>query len=670
MTPNPSLATLLCSAALLTPLAAAEGQPYLHPAFSDHMVVQRGRPVAIWGWTRPGATVNVSMAGNSAAAVAAADGRWRATLPALPAGGPYSIAIDGPERHTLDDVLVGDVWICSGQSNMEWPVSSSVDAQAEIAAAGNPRLRHIRIDKTISPTPRDVPVSAGWDVAAPATVGSWTAVGYFFGRDLQRRLDVPIGLVNASWGGTRVEAWTSREVMTALPGSTDDIKGLDELAGNFAELSRRRAEMRQAWDAGKVQLVALERDVAHQQRMSDPAFDDSAWSEIRTPGDWDSQGNRGVKGEAWYRKTVEIPAAWAGKDLELSPGAADEIETTFFNGAKIGSTGAVEPFDTSAWNKQRSYTVPGALVKPGRTVVAVRVANLIGEGGLRANGDAAAMFLRPIGAAAGDGLSLAGTWRFTFSLRMVEPIGANPNTASVLFNGMIHPLLGFPITGAIWYQGESNAGAAWAYRDRFPAMISDWRTRWGQGDFPFLWVQLANFRDPKTEPRTDDWAVLREAQEHTLRLPATGTALAIDVGDAKDIHPRDKQTVGARLALAARKVAYGEQLVHSGPRYAGMSVEGRAIRLRFDLYGSSLAAKGGDLKRFAIAGADQKFTWAQARIDGDSVIVSSDAVAAPVAVRYAFEINPEGANLYNRDGLPASPFRTDDWPVPTQPAQR
>lgn len=666
----PVLTAILSCATLLAPLATAEGQPYLHPAFSDHMVVQRGRPVAVWGWTRPGAAVNVSMAGNAAAAVAAADGQWRATLPALPAGGPYRIAIDGPEQRTLDDVLVGDVWICSGQSNMEWPVSSSADAQAEIAASGNLRLRHLRIDKTIDPVPRSIPATSGWNVASPATVGGWTAVGYYFGRDLQRHLDVPIGLVNASWGGTRVEAWTSREVMASLPGSANDIAGLDELGQRFAELSRHRAEMQQAWDAGKVQLAALDHDGAHQQRLADPALDDAAWSEMRTPGDWDSQGHRGVKGEAWYRKAVDIPAAWAGKDLELSPGAADEIETTFFNGVKVGATGTLTPFDASAWNKQRSYTVPGALVKAGRAVVAVRVVNMVGEGGLRANSDAAAMFLRPAGTAADAGISLAGTWRFAFSLRLVEPIGANPNTASVLFNGMIHPILGFPITGAIWYQGESNAGAAWTYRERFPAMISDWRARWGQGDFPFLWVQLANFRDAKADPRPDDWAVLREAQERTLRLPATGTALAIDIGDARNIHPTDKQTVGARLALAARKVAYGEQLVHSGPRYAGMSVEGCAIRLRFDLYGSSLVAKGGELKRFAIAGADQRFVWGQARIDGDTVVVSSAAVAAPVAVRYAFEINPEDANLYDRDGLPASPFRTDDWPVPTQPASR
>ncbi len=661
------LPAMLLATLLLAQLAAAENRPFVHPLFSDHMVLQRGRPIVVWGWSTPGAAVALSLTGGSAQAVAGVDGRWQATLPAMPAGGPHTLVIDGTEQRSIADVLIGDVWICSGQSNMEMSVARCKDATSEIAAAGHPRLRHIRIDKTTAVEPRVVPVTSGWTVASPATVGNWTAAGYFFGRDLLGHLDVPIGLVNASWGGTRVEAWTSREVVATLTGVAKDLAQLDEITQRFAELTQRRVEIQRDWDAGKAKLIALERDAKHQASMADPALDDSTWSEITTPADWDSQGHRGVKGEAWYRKAVDIPEAWAGKDLELSPGAVDEIETTFFNGEKIGATGAVQPFDAWLWNQQRSYTVPGRLVKAGRARIAVRVANLVGEGGLRANGDAKAMFLRPVGAAAAEGISLAGVWRFSFTVRMIEPVNAGPNVASVLYNGMISPLLGFPVSGAIWYQGEANAPGAWAYRERFPAMINDWRARWGQGDFPFLWVQLAAFREPKTEPRPDDWAVLREAQERTLALKASGTALAIDVGDIKDIHPKDKQTLGTRLALVARKVAYGEQLVFSGPRYAGMTVDGGAIRLRFDHVGGGLVAKDGELKRFSIAGADQTFVWAQARIDGETVVVRADAVAAPVAVRYAFETNPAGANLYNREGLPASPFRTDEWPVPTQP---
>jgi sialate O-acetylesterase len=658
-----ALTSLACNAADQAAPARAGG--FVSTLFADHMVVQRGSRIPVWGWTTPGAKVAVSLAGNTAEAVAGADGKWMAWLPPMTAGGPHVLQISGPESRTVSDVLVGDVWICSGQSNMEWSVASSLNAPAEIAAADLPWLRQLKVAKKPAVLPQ-ADFTGEWTVASPTTVAPWTAVGFFFGRDLQAAIDVPIGLINTSWGGTRVEAWTSREVMASLTDAQKDIEGLDTLTRNFAELSAKSAEMQKAWDAGKAQLVAFETDAAHQQRLAAPDLDDSQWKEIKTPADWDSQGYKGVKGEAWYRKSVEIPAAWAGKDLELSPGAADEIETSYFNGVKVGSTGSVVPWNTDAWNKQRSYTVPAALVKPGKALIAVRVANLVGEGGLRSNGDAAFMYLRPVGAEAKDGISLAGPWRFDFAIRMTEPLNANPNVASVLYNGMINPLIPFPVKGAIWYQGESNAGNAFAYRERFPAMITDWRTRWGS-DFTFLWVQLANFREPQTKPVADNWAVVRESQERTLALPKTGTALAIDIGAAKDIHPKDKQTVGARLALAARSVAYGEKLVFSGPRYAAMTVEGGKVRLRFDHVGGGLVARDGELRRFAIAGADQVFSWAQARIEGDGVVVWSDQVASPVAVRYAYETNPEGANLYNREGLPAAPFRTDDWPVPTQP---
>lgn len=652
-------------------LAGADSAPakpggFVSSLFNDHMVIQRGRRIPVWGWTTPKAQIAVSLAGNAGEAVAGADGKWMAWLPPLPAGGPHTLQITGPEQRTVKDVLVGDVWICSGQSNMAWTVASSNNAKTEIEAGNFPQLRQLAIDRKIAVVPMES-TSSSWTVASPATVGRWTAVGYFFGRELLRTQNVPIGLINSSWGGTRVEAWTSREVLAALPGTETDLAALDQLV-NTPDLASRRDESQRAWDEAKARLLALEQDAGHQQRLAAPDFDDRAWAEIKAPATWDSQGHSGVKGEAWYRKEIEVPQSWAGKDLELSPGAADEIETSFFNGVKVGSTGSLTPPDSSAWNKQRTYAIPAALVKPGRSVIAIRVVNLVGEGGLRSNGDPAFMFLRPAGSSeAKERISLAGSWRFDFAVRMVEPLGTNPNLASGLFNGMINPLIPFPITGVIWYQGESNAGNAFAYRERFPAMINDWRGRWGGGDFPFLWVQLANFRDPMMRPTADNWAVVRESQDLALGLPNTGTAITIDVGDSKDIHPRDKQTVGLRLALAARALAYGEKLVYSGPRYAKITIEGPRIRLGFDHVGGGLVARDGELKRFAVAGADRVFTWAQAKIEGETVVVWSDQVPEPKAVRYAFETNPEGANLYNHEGLPASPFRTDDWPVPTQP---
>lgn len=655
------------------PVRAQDPAPVLLPAiFADHMVLQREAPIPVWGWGKPGQRYVASLAGINAEATADAGGFWKAWLPPFPAGGPHELSVAGPEgRQTVRDVLVGDVWLCSGQSNMEFNLASSKNGAAEIAASANPRLRHLRVTRNPALTPQSS-APCNWSIAEPAATGGWTAVGYFFGRDLQKHLDIPVGLINASWGGTRVEAWTSREALAKLPGLEDDLKKLDTIAGEFNAVKETYQTAKKAYDEARAALEAQENDPAHQQKFAAPGFDDRAWGEINVPGDWDTQGFKGVKGEAWYRKVVTIPAEWAGKDLEFSPGAVDEIECSYYGGTRIGSTGSLKPFDSSMWNVTRSYKVPGALVKAGDVVLAVRVLNVVGEGGMRANGNAASVYLRLAGSDDAQSIPLAGAWKFGFSVRLPEEPKdpRSPNTASVLFNGMINPLLSFPIKGVIWYQGESNAGNAYEYRVRFPAMIQDWRARWGT-QIPFLWVQLANFRNPQNDPVSDDWAVLRESQEKTLALPATGTALAIDVGEAKDIHPRDKQTVGARLALAARAVAYGEKnVVFSGPRYQSMSIEGNKIRLRFTHLGGGLLAKDGPaLKRFSIAGPNRTFVWADAQIDGDSVLVWSEQVKEPKAVRYAFETNPAGCNLYNKEGLPASPFRTDNWQVVTQPPQ-
>lgn len=634
--------------------------------FSENMVLQRDCKLPVWGWGKPGQKYIATLAGISAEATADASGRWIAWLPPFPAGGPHELSASGPDgQQTVSNVLVGDVWICSGQSNMEWSVVNSNNSKEEIAKSANVNLRQIKIARNPAFTPQSNS-SGQWTVAGPESVGNWTAVGYFFGRDLQKQLNVPLGLINTSWGGTRVEAWTSREVLAKLPGMERDLEALAAAARDFEALKRKAETMRKDWDEAMKKIVALEKDVVHQQKYADPVFDDSDWPAINVPGTWDSQGYNGIKGEAWYRRTVTIPSEWAGKNLIFSPGSADEIESSYFNGEFLGRTGTVAPLDTTQWNAQRSYKIPAKMVKDGLAVLSVRVVNLIGEGGLRSS-DA---YLMPEGGKPEQRMGLTGPWKFGFALKMppspVDP--GNPNTASVLFNGMVHPLIPFPVKGVIWYQGESNAGNAYEYRTRFAAMIQDWRARWGD-DLPFLWVQLANFRSPQRDPVSDEWAVLRESQEKTLALPKTGTALAIDVGNAKDIHPRDKQTVGARLALVARGVVYGEKgLVYSGPRYKSMTVEANKIRLQFEHVGGGLVAKGGDeLKRFSIAGADRQFVWANAKIEGDSVLVWADAVKEPKAVRYAFETNPEGCNLYNKEGLPASPFRTDSWQVVTQP---
>lgn len=637
--------------------------------FSDHMVLQRDIKIPVWGWADPGETVTVEMGTRREEARADADGKWRVTFPALRATSePQVLTATGNNTLTFSDILVGDVWICSGQSNMAITVGRSRNAEAEIAASNFPRIRHFKVRNTILPAAAG-DVLGSWQVASPETVRGWTGVGYFFGRDLHQHLEVPIGLINSSVGGTRIEAWMSRDALAALPGTGRDLEQLDELYEEFDQLQEAHQNHADSYLVEYRKLEALEGDEAHQKKYADPALDDSGWKEISTPANWESNGYAGLDGEVWYRRTVTIPADWAGKDLALELGPIDEIDTTFFNGVKVGGMGTVKPLETQFWNVPRQYTVPGGLVKEGRAVIAIRIVDQMGHGG-PSGGEPEDMFLAPVDAKEDSALriSMAGKWRFEIAFKLPNKSGEllSRNIASVLFNGMVNGLIPYAIKGAIWYQGESNAGNAYVYRERFPAMINDWRARWSQGDFPFLWVQLANFGEAPEKPEKSSWTVLRESQHATLDLPKTGMALAIDLGEAADIHPTNKQDVGKRLALAARSVAYGESLVYSGPTYKMMTVEGDAIRIHYDHVGGGLEARGGALKQFAIAGEDRNFVWAEAAIDGDTVLVRAPKVPAPVAVRYAWASNPEGCNLYNREGLPASPFRTDTWKVPTQ----
>ncbi len=650
--------------------------------FGDHMVLQRDMKIPVWGWADAGEDVTVTLGDKSAKAKAGADGKWRVDLEKTAATDkPQVLTVTGKNSLKFEDVLIGDVWICSGQSNMAMNVGSCINAQAEIKAAEFPQIRHFKVRNTMLPAAAS-DVNGDWQVASPATVSGWTAVGYFFGRELYQHLKVPVGLINTSWGGTRVEAWISREVLATLPGTEGDLKQLGGLGENFDKLMADSKKNAESFLVEYRKLEALETDEAHLKKYSDPALDDSAWQEIDTPKNWEVVGHPGLDGEVWYRRTVDIPAAWAGKDLALNLGPIDEIDTSYFNGEKVGGMGTVKPLDTSSWNVPRKYTVPGKLVKAGKAVIAMRIVDQMGQGGPW-GGEAKDMFLAPVDSKddVQSRISMAGKWRHFVAFELPNKPGdpSNPNTASVLYNGMINGLIPYGIKGAIWYQGESNAGNAYEYRVRFPAMINDWRARWNQGDFPFFWVQLANFMKAPENPEDTSWPVVRESQNKTLSLPNTGTGLAIDIGDAKDIHPKNKQEVGRRLALSALGVAYGEKLVYSGPTYKSMSVEGDSIRISFDNVGKGLEAKGGELKQFAIAGEDpsspkgsaaagKNFVWAKATIDGDTVVVRAEGVKSPVAVRYAWANNPEGCNLYNKHGLPANPFRTDTWPVATQPS--
>lgn len=619
--------------------------------FTDNMVLQRDQDIPVWGKATPGGAVSVAMNDMARETTAAPDSMWEVRLPAMAAGGPYMLEISGATSQTFDNVMVGDVWVASGQSNMEWSVRNSNNAEAEIAAANYPNIRLYTIPRTVSLAPLEDIATTGWQPVTPETIPGFSAVAYSFGRKLQGELDVPIGLINTSWGGTLAEAWTSRAGLSTLDDFREEVANLE--ASNFEELADVYEAARREWDEA---LRTMEQ--GHQAGWDVSDFTPQNWTSMTLPGLWDDADRplSAYDGIVWYHRTFEVPSAWQNQDLTLYLGAIDDQDITWVNGVEVGSM--------SQYNAPRVYTIPASAVQAGRNVIAVRVLDTGGGGGF--SGEPSEMRLEgPEGATS---ISLAGRWSYNASTSLQDlPEGrpsppARQHTPTVLFNAMISPLIPYAMRGAIWYQGESNAGRAYQYRDLFPAMITDWRNQWGQGDFPFFFVQLANFMQAQTDPNEQNpWPELREAQTMTLSLPNTGMATIIDIGEADDIHPRNKQDVGLRLALNALHIAYDQDLVYSGPMYTNHERVDNTIVVTFDHIGGGLEAKGGALNGFTIAGEDQQFVWADARIEGNQIIVSSSRVAEPVAVRYAWANNPN-ATLYNAEGLPASPFRTDNWP--------
>jgi sialate O-acetylesterase len=656
-------AVLFLAMTLGTGTASADVR--LPALFGDHMVVQQAAPVRVWGWADAGEGVTVRLAGQEAKATADERGQWSVQLPPLAAGGPHTLDVVGKNTLRVTDVLVGEVWIASGQSNMEFSLAQAANAKNEIAAASYPRLRHFTVAKAMDVRPRS-DVTGSWQVCSPETAGGFSAVGYFFARDLIKALDVPVGIIHTSWGGTPAEAWTSREALAASPELRKMVEDFDRRRSDPAA----RAEYERALAAWEAQNVASDTGNEGQAAgFARPDLDATQWQAVEMPQRIEQAGFA-IDGAIWFRRDVEIPAAWAGKDLTLALGPIDDFDTTYFAGVEVGHIGKETP---GYYTYPRRCTVPAALVKAGRTTIAVRVFDRAGEGGF--GGGAKDLTLGP--AAGGEApLGLAGTWLAKVE-RAVGPLSPNwgtqptspedQNAPTTLYNAMLAPLTPFAIKGAIWYQGESNAARAYQYRTLFPSMIRDWRRAFGQGDFPFHFVQLANFMARDAEPAESEWAELREAQALTLAEPATGMAVIIDIGEGDNIHPRNKQDVGRRLALNALARTYGRALEYSGPTYRSMGIEGSAARLTLD-HAQGLVAKGegGVVKGFAIAGADRKFVWAEARIEGQQVVVSSPKVQAPVAVRYGWGNNPE-VNLYNAADLPAAPFRTDDWPGLTSP---
>ena len=655
---------LLIGAALLSLLSVTStlANVSVPSLIGDNMVLQQGKKVRIWGSALPNERITVILDKHTASAIADANGHWQTFFGPLKAGGPFVLTISGSNTLSFKNVLVGEVWVCSGQSNMEWPLINSKDGADAVTQANFPEIRLFTVQKTTSASLLD-DVQGHWVVTTPDQAGQFSAVGYFFGRELYQKLKVPVGLIHTSWGGTPAEAWTSRE---ALAAATD----LQPILDRYQEGLKAIPQQKQEYERRLSEWIAknLYQDPGNKGESlgyADPQTNTTDWQSMNLPQFFETAGLK-MDGAVWFRKDIEIPQSWIGKPLELKLAAIDDYDVTYFNGTRVGGIGIETP---NSYMIPRNYKIPGELVKAGKNTISVRIFDSAGEGGFGAG----KMSVAPVGAQESEVIALSGPWSYKVELNLEpknpdwgsRPEAAGPtnqNSPTVLYNAMLAPLTPMSIRGAIWYQGESNAGRAYQYRTLFPTMIRNWRSAWGQGDFPFYYVQLANWQPIKLNPGESEWAELREAQTLTLNEPHTGMAVIIDIGDTKDIHPRNKLDVGHRLALWALANTYGQKIEFSGPLFNSFTIEGDKVRVKFKHTAGELKTIDGAAPRgFAIAGEDHKFVWAEAKIEGDEVIVWSKEVLKPVAIRYAWADNPV-CNLYNKAGLPTSPFRTDDWP--------
>ncbi|MCK5463485.1 MAG: beta galactosidase jelly roll domain-containing protein [Bacteroidales bacterium] len=646
---------ILSAGILLIASLILKAEVRLPHIFGGNMVLQRNQELRIWGWADKLEKVTVHFNEAVESTRTGLDGKWLITLPAMEAGGPYTMKVRGRNIIELENILIGDVWVCSGQSNMEYRVEAFPWAGEEAPRADYPEIRLFSVPKSTQLQPADEITGGEWQVCNPETVLPFSAVGYFFGRHIHKEVGVPIGLLNTNWGGTNIETWTSGESIGLVPEFTERVAGLADFSQE-EEIERRKAEMKETIDKYAADEPGIKDGHA---AWADPELDLEGWGRMEIPQLWEGADLPGLDGIVWFRLEIDLPAEVARRGITLELGPIDDSDWTWVNGHKVGET-------MQKYNLDRVYEVPAEYLKEGKNVIAVRVEDTGGGGGF--NGSSEQMII----VSADFIIPLAGEWNFRVSptelnLNTGAVLGPNSNP-TLLYNGMIHPLLDFRVKGAIWYQGESNASRAYQYRELFPLMIEDWRKHWEYPDMPFMFVQLANFMKPPRKPGESSWAELREAQAMALSLPGTGMAVAIDIGEADDIHPINKQDVGKRLALAALNIAYGRDLVFSGPVYKDMIIAGDNAILSFEHVGGGLKAKNryGYLNGFSIAVEDKVFHWARAFIKGDKVFVYSEKVKQPVAVRYGWADNPADVNLYNMEGLPASPFRTDDWPGVTQ----
>jgi sialate O-acetylesterase len=647
MTTNIKLSTVIFF--ILLAATTSSGQVKLPKLIGDGMVLQRDANVMIWGWASESEKITIHFIDSTYHTTARANGEWEVKISNLKAGGPYTMQINANNSITINDIVVGDVWVCSGQSNMQLGLGGLSDVyKDEIDHMDNPFIRQFFTFPGFNFKDREKDFKFGkWQQADSKNVRSLTAVGYFFAKYLYEKYKVPIGLINASLGGSSAEAWISEESIKSFPMYYEQLQRFKD-PGYMERINKQDNERVGDWNK-----LLRQNDEGYknpQQTWFDPKFNISNWETMHVPGYWADTKLGPVNGVVWFRKEINIPSDMIGKPASIKLGRIVDCDTIFINGKFVGSIGSQYA--------QRTYKIPEDLLREGTNTIVVRVINYIRHGGFVPG--------KEYEISAGDNkINLEGEWKYKLGA-VAESLEDRLFTGKIpagLFNSGIAPMLNYRIKGVVWYQGESNTSRAFEHYDLFKLLIKDWRQNWHQGNFPFLFVQLPNFVEVNVEDTKHDWAYFRESQLKALSIPNTGMAVTVDIGEWNDIHPKDKKDVGYRLALAAQKVAYGEkEIVYSGPIYKSMETDGNKIILSFTNTGSGLVVKdGGEVKCFEICGVDNEYYSAKVKIDGEKIILWSDKVTKPIAARYAWANNPEGANLYNKEGLPASPFRTDSY---------
>jgi sialate O-acetylesterase len=622
-----------------------KAEVHLPKLLSDGMVMQRNTHLKIWGWASPFEKVVVKFNRKTARVTTDASGRWMVTLPAMQAGGPYIMTIDGSNHIILNDILIGDVWLCSGQSNMVHQMNlHAVRYANEIAHANYPQIRHFGVPNTADMRgPQSELSGSSWKKATnPRDLGEFSAVAFFFAESLYQKYHVPIGLINSSWGGTPIEAWMSEESLKNFP----DIEATVVRNKDTAYVNRANKRP----PDGTSMQSAVNRGM--NEKWFDPSYTAKGWRQIAVPGYWEDQGVHNLNGVVWYRREIDVPASMAVSKAKVFLGRIVDADVFYINGMQVGTTSYMYP--------QRRYSIPDGILKPGKNLFVVRITNNAGKGGFVPD--------KPYQLIAGkDTIDLTGYWQYKVGQVNIPEHRfkgggiAAQNQPTTLYNAMLAPLVNYGIKGFLWYQGEANTGRPEGYAKLQAAMIADWRLKWKMPDAPFLFVQLPGFMDMNYLPSESQWAAFREAQSGSLAVPNTAMAVTIDLGEWNDIHPDRKKEVGVRLALAAEKLAYSEKnLIAAGPIFQSAVTKGNEVTLTFTNIGGGLITIDGQTpQEFAVAGPDKKFVWAKTRIEGGKIVLWSDDISNPKYVRYAWADNPVNPNLFNREGFPAMPFRTD-----------